>query len=215
MSIEDIFNSRAVNSNNLSSCFFALFPNAFLYDFKHPKKKREGGGVGVEEFPHFSSTQIEQPSSHYYARSRWCWSGIERAWVGLRNPPPWDSRLPFWDARYSRATTMSLIRGRNVGCSWRHIAVTAIAWWRHRTGKWPSRRGSASWRNFLRSLRNSRDCKEEILVTPYMVKPSVQNILIQGIITHRKVWKRFFWQFDHNVGCHGHVYIVAGLAASC
>lgn len=52
MSIEDIFNSRAVNSNNLSSCFFALFPNAFLYDFKHPKKKERGGvGWGWRNFP--------------------------------------------------------------------------------------------------------------------------------------------------------------------
>jgi len=38
------------------------------------------------------------------------------------------------EARYSSATTMSFMDGRRLGCSWRHIAVIAIAFCKQRMG---------------------------------------------------------------------------------
>lgn len=93
-----------------------------------------------------------------------CQTEIELALESNLPPGDWEDGLramppPFWVARYSSATTMSPISGRKLGCSWRHIAVMAIAWWRQRTGKCPCSRGSAKWANFLRSFRYGLDCK--------------------------------------------------------
>lgn len=71
------------------------------------------------------------------------------------------SKLLAWEARYSSATTISPISGRKFGCSWRHIAVMAIAWCKQRKGKRPSRSGSTNCTNFLRSFKNWRDWKQK------------------------------------------------------
>lgn len=51
-----------------------------------------------------------------------------------------------------RAVTTSHINGRVVASSWRHMAATAIAWFRALIGKSPPRRGSANSLNLAGSL---------------------------------------------------------------
>lgn len=60
------------------------------------------------------------------------------------------------EARYSNATTMSVMEGRRLGCSWRHIAVIATAFCKQRKGYLPSKRGSTICETFLRSLKYGR-----------------------------------------------------------
>lgn len=83
--------------------------------------------------------------------------------VRLWDLPLWEDSSA-WEAKYSSAITMSPIRGRKLACSWRHIAVIAIAWCRLRDENRPSSRGSTIWTNFLRSFKNGRDCNENEIV---------------------------------------------------
>ena len=52
-----------------------------------------------------------------------------------------------------KAVTTSLIKGRTIGSSCRHIAATAIAWFRLFSGNSPRRSGSASSGNLFGFLK--------------------------------------------------------------
>ena len=76
----------------------------------------------------------------------------------------WDMplrELSGCDARNSSANTMSLINGRKLACSCRHIAATATAWWRHRTENCPSSRGSTICMYLFGCFKYGRDCNEK------------------------------------------------------
>lgn len=80
---------------------------------------------------------------------------------GVKGPTALEvSELSAWETKYSSATTISLISGRNCACSCRHIAVMATAWCKERTGKRPCSCGSTNWTNFFRSFRKGRDCHQ-------------------------------------------------------
>lgn len=103
---------RNNNSRLLIWCLTELFEDFYS---SHPY-------LDVELFPHLES---------------WTWALLS-PWgdslEGLPTPSLGCSDAWLWEAKYSRATTISLIIGRNIGCSWRHIAAIAIAWCRQRSG---------------------------------------------------------------------------------
>lgn len=67
------------------------------------------------------------------------WDGDDdvRVW----DPLSWESEVSAWEARNSSAIAMSLMSGRKLDCSQRHIAVIATARCRLRTEKRPSKEG--------------------------------------------------------------------------
>lgn len=98
----------------------------------------------------------------------------------------WDLLLEessAWEAKYSSARTISLMRGRKLACSWRHIDVIATACCRLRTEKHPSNRGSTSWTNFRRSLRKGWDCNKI-----ESIRHIEQDCRIYRIEKHRNIY---------------------------